>query len=148
MNNNLMKKQRKRKALTLSLKPLKAVKIMAMVKRIKTHTERLSLSRDDEMMMLIRMKNPPLDQTGGQRDPEKARNQSQQALQRKLQPGALALAMVEDVIVGVVIGRGATEVGVCTSIRDVVSKIDFMPTSSIGFNMLVTNCDDTDELSC
>nr|GEX27753.1 hypothetical protein [Tanacetum cinerariifolium] len=44
--------------------------------------------------------------------------------------------MVEDVIVGVVIGRGATKVGFCTSIRDVVSKIDSMPTLSGGFNML------------
>nr|GEW60198.1 hypothetical protein [Tanacetum cinerariifolium] len=41
-------------------------------------------------MMLIRMKNPPLNQTGGQRDKEKARSLSQQALQRKLLPGALA----------------------------------------------------------
>nr|GEX07668.1 retrovirus-related Pol polyprotein from transposon TNT 1-94 [Tanacetum cinerariifolium] len=56
--------------------------------------------------------------------------------------------MVEDVIVGIVIGRGATEVGVCTSIRDIVSKIDSMPTSIVGFNMLVINYDDTDELSC
>nr|GFC29255.1 hypothetical protein [Tanacetum cinerariifolium] len=42
------------------------------------------------MMMLIRMKNPPLDQTGGQRDAEKARSLSQQVLQQKLLPGALA----------------------------------------------------------
>nr|GFA18247.1 hypothetical protein [Tanacetum cinerariifolium] len=55
-----------------------------------THTERLSFSTDDEMMMMIRMKNLPLDQTGGQRDAEKVRSQSQQALQQKLQPGALA----------------------------------------------------------
>nr|GFD25508.1 hypothetical protein [Tanacetum cinerariifolium] len=36
------------------------------------------------------MKNPPLDQTGGQRDAEKERSLSQQALQQKLLPGALA----------------------------------------------------------
>nr|GFB26150.1 hypothetical protein [Tanacetum cinerariifolium] len=49
-----------------------------------------SAGRDDEMMMLIRMKNPLLDQTGGQRDAKKERSPSQQALQRKLLPGALA----------------------------------------------------------
>nr|GFB22584.1 hypothetical protein [Tanacetum cinerariifolium] len=42
------------------------------------------------MMMLIRMKNPPLDQTGGPRDAEKERSLSQQALQRKLLPGVFA----------------------------------------------------------
>nr|GEX84189.1 hypothetical protein [Tanacetum cinerariifolium] len=58
------------------------------------------------------------------------------------------LAMVEDVIVGVVIERGATKVGVSTSNCDVVSKIDSMPTSSVRFSRLVTNYDDTDELCC
>nr|GFA61038.1 hypothetical protein [Tanacetum cinerariifolium] len=43
-----------------------------------------------EMMMLIRMKNPPLDQTGRRRDAEKERSLSQQALLRKLLPGVLA----------------------------------------------------------
>nr|GFB23134.1 hypothetical protein [Tanacetum cinerariifolium] len=42
------------------------------------------------MMMLIRMKNPPLDQTGGPRDAKKERSLSQQALQKRKQPGALA----------------------------------------------------------
>nr|GFC57210.1 hypothetical protein [Tanacetum cinerariifolium] len=42
------------------------------------------------MMMLIKTKNPPLDQTGGPRDAEKERSQSQQALYRKLLPKALA----------------------------------------------------------
>nr|GEW43147.1 retrovirus-related Pol polyprotein from transposon TNT 1-94 [Tanacetum cinerariifolium] len=45
---------------------------------------------DVEMMMLKRMKNPPLDQTGGQRDVENERSLSQQALIHKLLPGALA----------------------------------------------------------
>nr|GFB80162.1 hypothetical protein [Tanacetum cinerariifolium] len=52
--------------------------------------EKMKDNKDDEMMMLIRMKNPPLDQTGGQRDAEKEKSLSQQALQRKLLPGALA----------------------------------------------------------
>nr|GEY34112.1 hypothetical protein [Tanacetum cinerariifolium] len=43
-----------------------------------------------EMMRLIRMKNPPLDQTEGKRDVKKERSLSQQALQQKLLPGALA----------------------------------------------------------
>nr|GEW07268.1 hypothetical protein [Tanacetum cinerariifolium] len=42
------------------------------------------------MMILIRIKNPPLDQTGGPRDAEKERSLGQQALLRKLLPGALA----------------------------------------------------------
>nr|GEZ55546.1 hypothetical protein [Tanacetum cinerariifolium] len=52
--------------------------------------EKMEGNKDDEMMMLIRMKNPPLDQTEGQRDAEKERILSQQALQWKLVPGALA----------------------------------------------------------
>nr|GFB34565.1 hypothetical protein [Tanacetum cinerariifolium] len=36
------------------------------------------------MMMKTRMKNPPLDQTGGQRDTEKIKSPNQQALYRKL----------------------------------------------------------------
>nr|GFC52743.1 hypothetical protein [Tanacetum cinerariifolium] len=56
-------------------------------------------------------------------------------------------AKLEGVIVGVVIGRGAMEVGVSTSNCNVVSKIDSMPISSVGFNIFVTNYDDTDELS-
>nr|GFC13030.1 hypothetical protein [Tanacetum cinerariifolium] len=58
------------------------------------------------------------------------------------------VAMVEGVIVGAVIGRGATVVGVCTSNCDVVLKIDSIPTSNVGLSMLITNCDDTDELCC
>nr|GFB23814.1 hypothetical protein [Tanacetum cinerariifolium] len=46
--------------------------------------------QDGAMMMLIRMKNPPLDQTGGPRDAKKERSLSQQALQKRKQPGALA----------------------------------------------------------
>nr|GFC82132.1 hypothetical protein [Tanacetum cinerariifolium] len=42
------------------------------------------------MMMLIKTKNPPLDQTGGPRDAEKKRSLSQQVLHQKLLPGALA----------------------------------------------------------
>nr|GFB05240.1 hypothetical protein [Tanacetum cinerariifolium] len=41
-------------------------------------------------MMRINTKNPSLDQTGGPRDVEKERSQSQQALQRTKLPGALA----------------------------------------------------------
>nr|GEW57297.1 hypothetical protein [Tanacetum cinerariifolium] len=52
--------------------------------------EKIEGNKDIAMMMLIRMKNPPLDKTGGQRDVEKERSLSQQALQRKLLPGALA----------------------------------------------------------
>nr|GEU71242.1 hypothetical protein [Tanacetum cinerariifolium] len=51
-----------------------------------------SIHRSNEdvvMMMRIMMKNPPLDQTGGPRDEEKERSQSQQALQRRKLPGAL-----------------------------------------------------------
>nr|GEZ75020.1 hypothetical protein [Tanacetum cinerariifolium]GFA08382.1 hypothetical protein [Tanacetum cinerariifolium] len=40
-------------------------------------------------MEMIRS-SPPLDQTGGPRDEEKERSQSQQALQRRKQPGALS----------------------------------------------------------
>nr|GEY40447.1 ribonuclease H [Tanacetum cinerariifolium] len=46
-------------------------------------------NKDVEMMRLIRMKNPPLDQTDGKRDVKKERSLSQQALQQKLLPGAL-----------------------------------------------------------
>nr|GFC28852.1 hypothetical protein [Tanacetum cinerariifolium] len=52
--------------------------------------EKMEGNKDDEMMMLIRMKNPSLDQTGGPRDAEKERSLSQQALLWKLLPGALA----------------------------------------------------------
>nr|GEU37461.1 hypothetical protein [Tanacetum cinerariifolium] len=52
--------------------------------------EKMEGNKDDEMMMLIRMKNPSLDQTGGPRDAEKERSLSQQALLQKLLPGALA----------------------------------------------------------
>nr|GFA47376.1 hypothetical protein [Tanacetum cinerariifolium] len=45
---------------------------------------------DVAMMMLIKMKNPLLDQTGGLRDAKKERSLSQQALQRRKQQGALA----------------------------------------------------------
>nr|GEY90519.1 hypothetical protein [Tanacetum cinerariifolium]GEZ51114.1 hypothetical protein [Tanacetum cinerariifolium] len=41
-------------------------------------------------MMRIKTKNPPLDQTGGPRDEEKERSQSQQVPQRGKLPGALA----------------------------------------------------------
>nr|GEV45652.1 hypothetical protein [Tanacetum cinerariifolium] len=44
----------------------------------------------------IKMKNPPLDQTGGPREEEKEKNQSQQALQRKRQPRPLA-SLLKDV---------------------------------------------------
>nr|GEW97481.1 hypothetical protein [Tanacetum cinerariifolium] len=40
------------------------------------------------MMMLIKMKNHPLDQTRGPRDAEKERSLNQQALQRRKLPGA------------------------------------------------------------
>nr|GFD35241.1 hypothetical protein [Tanacetum cinerariifolium] len=42
------------------------------------------------MMMGTKMNNPPLDQTGGPRDEENERSQSQQALQRRKLPGRLA----------------------------------------------------------
>nr|GFC27082.1 hypothetical protein [Tanacetum cinerariifolium] len=42
------------------------------------------------MMMLIKTKNPPLDQTRGPREAEKERSLSQQALQKRKLPGALA----------------------------------------------------------
>nr|GFD54928.1 hypothetical protein [Tanacetum cinerariifolium] len=57
-------------------------------------------------------------------------------------------AMVEGVMVGADTGRGATEVGVCTSIWEVGSKIDSIPTSGVGLSILFTNWDDTDELCC
>nr|GEX64521.1 hypothetical protein [Tanacetum cinerariifolium] len=47
-------------------------------------------NKDDKMMMLIRMKNPPLDQTGGQRDVETERSLSQRALYQRLLSGVLA----------------------------------------------------------
>nr|GEZ72509.1 hypothetical protein [Tanacetum cinerariifolium] len=52
--------------------------------------EKMEGNKDVAMMMLIRTKNPPLDQTGGPRDAEKERRLSQQALQKRKQPGALA----------------------------------------------------------
>nr|GEU43302.1 hypothetical protein [Tanacetum cinerariifolium] len=52
--------------------------------------ETQSRRRDVAMMMLIKTKNPPLDQTGGPRDVEKERSQSQQALHKRKLPGALA----------------------------------------------------------
>nr|GEV92945.1 hypothetical protein [Tanacetum cinerariifolium] len=39
--------------------------------------EKMEGNKDDEIMMLIRIKNPPLDQTGGRRDAEKERSLSQ-----------------------------------------------------------------------
>nr|GEW08547.1 hypothetical protein [Tanacetum cinerariifolium] len=51
--------------------------------------EKMEGNKDVAMMMLIRMKNPSLDQTGGLRDAYKERSLSQQALQQKLLPGAL-----------------------------------------------------------
>nr|GFC24870.1 hypothetical protein [Tanacetum cinerariifolium] len=41
----------------------------------------------------------------------------------------VVVEIVDEVIIGVIIGRSAMEVGVCTSIRDFVSKINSMPTS-------------------
>nr|GFA98274.1 hypothetical protein [Tanacetum cinerariifolium] len=58
------------------------------------------------------------------------------------------VAMVEGVIVSADMGRGATKVRVCTSISEVVSKIDSIPASGVGLSILVINCDDTDELCC
>nr|GEU83550.1 hypothetical protein [Tanacetum cinerariifolium] len=52
--------------------------------------EKIKGNKDDAMVILIRMKNPPLDQTRGQRDAEKERSLSQQVLQRRQLPGALA----------------------------------------------------------
>nr|GEU99878.1 monodehydroascorbate reductase [Tanacetum cinerariifolium] len=52
--------------------------------------EKMEGNKDVAMMMLIMMKNSPLDQTGGPRDVEKERSQSQQALHRRQLPGALA----------------------------------------------------------
>nr|GEX97831.1 reverse transcriptase domain-containing protein [Tanacetum cinerariifolium] len=52
--------------------------------------EKMKGNKDVTMMMLIEMKNPPLDQTGGPTDAEKERSLSQQALLRKLLPRALA----------------------------------------------------------
>nr|GEV32335.1 hypothetical protein [Tanacetum cinerariifolium] len=54
-----------------------------------TYEETVTLKRrrDDDA---DKDENPSLDQTGGQRDAEKERSLSQQALQRKLLPGALA----------------------------------------------------------
>nr|GFC73297.1 hypothetical protein [Tanacetum cinerariifolium] len=48
------------------------------------------------MMMLIEIKNRPLDQTGGPRDVEKERSLSQQALLQKLLPGALTTCQMEE----------------------------------------------------
>nr|GEU88376.1 hypothetical protein [Tanacetum cinerariifolium] len=45
---------------------------------------------DQRMNEVVKMKNPPLDQTGGPRDEEKEKSQSQQALQRRKQPRPLA----------------------------------------------------------
>nr|GFC16367.1 hypothetical protein [Tanacetum cinerariifolium] len=58
------------------------------------------------------------------------------------------VAMVEGVRVGADMGRGATEVGICTSIYEVASKIDSIPASGVGLTILVINCDDMDELCC
>nr|GFB98235.1 hypothetical protein [Tanacetum cinerariifolium] len=44
----------------------------------------------DVVMMRIKMKNPPLDQTGGPRDAKKEKSQSQQVLQRIKQTRLLA----------------------------------------------------------
>nr|GFA70418.1 hypothetical protein [Tanacetum cinerariifolium] len=52
--------------------------------------EKIEGNKDVAMMMLIKMKNPSMDQTGGPRDVEKERSLSQQALQRRKLPGALA----------------------------------------------------------
>ncbi|GKA04548.1 hypothetical protein Tco_0683668, partial [Tanacetum coccineum] len=51
----------------------------------------VTLSRlKDAEMMRIKMKNPPLDQTGGPREDELEKNQSQPVLQRKRHPRQLA----------------------------------------------------------
>nr|GFA19515.1 hypothetical protein [Tanacetum cinerariifolium] len=58
--------------------------------------------------------------------------------------GWLAVVMVvmmDGVIIGIGVGRGSIE-------DEAVIKIDSIPTSLVRFSMLVTNCDDTDELSC
>nr|GEU59944.1 hypothetical protein [Tanacetum cinerariifolium] len=52
--------------------------------------EKIEGNKDVAMMMLIMTKNPLLDQTGGPRDAEKEMSLSQQELQRKKLPGALA----------------------------------------------------------
>nr|GEW14680.1 hypothetical protein [Tanacetum cinerariifolium] len=54
--------------------------------------EKMEGNKEDTMTMTmkIRMKNPPLDQTGGQRDAEKVKSPSQQVLHQKLLPGVLA----------------------------------------------------------
>ncbi|GJS18337.1 hypothetical protein Tco_0412809 [Tanacetum coccineum] len=54
-----------------------------------TLIEILSRSKDDEMMR-IKTKNPPLDQTGGPREEEREKNQSQPVHQRKRPPTQLA----------------------------------------------------------
>nr|GEW15234.1 hypothetical protein [Tanacetum cinerariifolium] len=52
--------------------------------------EKMKGNKEDAMTMLTRMKNSPLDQTGGQREAEKEMSLSQQALHRKQLAGALA----------------------------------------------------------
>nr|GEY77996.1 reverse transcriptase domain-containing protein [Tanacetum cinerariifolium] len=52
--------------------------------------EKIEGNKDVTMMMLIRIKNPPLYQTGGLRDAEKERSMSQQALHKRLPPGVQA----------------------------------------------------------
>nr|GEX30871.1 hypothetical protein [Tanacetum cinerariifolium] len=60
--------------------------------------EKMKGNKDVEMMMLIRMEDPPLDQTGGQREAEKERSLSQQVLQQKLPRGALAVAEDQPIV--------------------------------------------------
>nr|GEU82712.1 integrase, catalytic region, zinc finger, CCHC-type, peptidase aspartic, catalytic [Tanacetum cinerariifolium] len=52
--------------------------------------EKMEGNKKDVMMMMIRMKDPPLDQTEGLRDGEKVRSLNQLALHQNLQPGAQA----------------------------------------------------------
>nr|GEV98185.1 hypothetical protein [Tanacetum cinerariifolium] len=66
-------------------------KILLKIKRtVNEQLEAEVLTRDVVMMLRTKIKNPPLDQTGGPRGKEKERSQSQQALEGRKRPGQLA----------------------------------------------------------
>nr|GEY95659.1 hypothetical protein [Tanacetum cinerariifolium] len=99
-NEKTVNEQLKAKVLTRSSNSSKTSYVVAadlseielkkmLIEKIKSNK---SIYRSDEQRNLYKalMKNPPLDQTGGPRDEEKEKSQSQQALQRKRRPRPLA----------------------------------------------------------
>nr|GEZ07485.1 retrovirus-related Pol polyprotein from transposon TNT 1-94 [Tanacetum cinerariifolium] len=57
-------------------------------------------SNSSKTSYATKMKNPPLDQTGGPRGEEKERSQSQQALQGRKRPGQLADTLTPELLAG------------------------------------------------